>query len=377
MMLKGVGGVLVVLAVVLIVAGVPPLLRERGKYANFSSAHVKVTTRLVSLPKGGDSREFEYQFSDDGKPMKYTTDKAPVNLSVPDISRLVPGQAEEQEADGYYDKFNKKVIFPETYSFLYYWRILGAMPLLGIGMGLLLVRDPMLDRRCDIPAPRVGMFELKPLYPANYRRMVACLLAVLWNLICIPVTLDYFLHGSNDNRAGGVMLAGAFLLAGLAALGVAVHYFRVDGRIKSTRVLVDVLPMSVGKSVQMQCVQEFARKCKLAEVRIGLICQVIQAPARTGSIWNSLRTKAVPHTQQWKDVLINRAVTKGQHITINHVFEIPMEAVPASPMSQKTYPVYAWQVQLHLTFVDGPDYWVKFPVLVDLYIVQSTVKKLG
>lgn len=258
----------------------------------------------------------------------------------------------------------KSIMYAAPIGMLQYFIILVPLPLLVGSIYVLIFMDEEQHRRLDIPAPSGALFDVQPKRPVWFRLAGFAVLAVVWNGVAIPTCLDYIFHEPADTKIGGYVLLIFYSVVGLLLLGFTLTYLLNDLRVKKAEVKVSRMPLAIGMPVDVQTEQIFSRSVRLAAVRLGLVCSKIESlKYDLLGMKVELGFKKTVVTEIWREVLVSKQVRGGQSLTLDHNFTVPTDGRSTTKPEIEKGPWHCWHIELHLTFVDGPDYYRHFPVL--------------
>ena len=182
----------------------------------------------------------------------------------------ITGVAAALAAGAFFPLLHDRAAATEPISFAEYWPLLGAVPLLVFGARGLSLRDSVKDRQVEMSSPRGRWYEIAPKYPLRHRTRLATITAVLWNLVTLPVSIDFFRAGGGDDRPLGVAVCILFLLAGAALAGIAAQRLVMDSRFRHVHVEATRMPLVLGRPVTIRVEQEFGRRLHPAMLRRGI-----------------------------------------------------------------------------------------------------------
>jgi hypothetical protein len=256
-------------------------------------------------------------------------------------------------------------------EFSQYFPSFASLILVVLGILGLFIPDKDSARRVLHSLLLGGVIPLTPIQKPWHRLLAVGSMALIWNLITWILGIHFFLHG-RSSVAGAILIVGYMFIA-LILLGMALYYLNTDTRVAHTRLTIDAHPLLLGQPVEIGLEQHYRRSLKLREVRIGLVCIHGQAQ-QAGKLMGNLLVKTEIVAQQWREILICRDVQPKQHINLSANLVVPREGQRSTIIRPNDREWYAWQVRMHLSFKDGPDYRLHYPVTVEIYRTEKVTK---
>jgi len=331
--------------------------------ATVLASRVKVRT---SHSRNGTSRSYkpiiEFRYEVNGR--SYTCDQVtPLDNSGSRkwayglVRRFRPGQA----VQAYYDpRFPADAFLIKRYSFFPYFFLLFSVP----GVALLVVIAGTLGVWRRAPAEPLaspgGQFELRPASRIADRKRLAWIATLAWHGVGGMAGGHYFVVAQGSYETMALISMAVYEVFGLVPLGLVVYYSRLGRHIGDAKVMVNTQRFALGDTIAVRAEQSVYAPLLIEELSLGLVCQETTR-TRTGTKTTiSTRTcyeKRVP-------VLKDYPTQPGQAITANATLVIPADGQPTTPAKVKSYPHYAWWIEVLARIPAHPDYRGKFPIVV-------------
>ncbi|MBN1346408.1 MAG: DUF3592 domain-containing protein [Phycisphaerae bacterium] len=265
-----------------------------------------------------------------------------------------------REVTAYYDpKEPAEAFLEKQYSFFPYMFILFPMLFFavaaGVGVGM-----AVWQKKGEALPVSGGWFELRPTTRIADRRKAALIVAAVWHLVGVAAWGHYFRVASPPYETFGIVVTIIYEAIGLIPVVMFLYYFRLGRIIRDAYVLIDAERASVGGELTVHVEQEIFASLRVEELSVGLVCE------KTTKTKSGNKTSVSSHEcyEDREVVLRDQDTRDGEALTAEHTFRIPADQSPTTAAGDKSYPRYAWRVEVKTGLPGQPDYRGRFPVVV-------------
>lgn len=213
-----------------------------------------------------------------------------------------------------------------------------------------------------LPRPRSadgGWFEIRPKDSRRDRALIGTALALIWNLVSVPASLNYLLDSTTRRGSVGVLLVLILMGVGLTAGGMAAFHLVSLLRVEDAKLYIPGRRVFVGQELTLRILQKTAADIHVDRVRVGLTCVPRHPPPGV-----SAGALPKPVFELWKESEMRREVKKGERVRVEQKLTLPPHAPPTFP-GVNVGSSYDWSVFLVTKLTQGSNYEAQFPLLVE------------
>lgn len=262
-----------------------------------------------------------------------------------------------QEVDAFYDPADPTEAFlVREYSFLPYIFLLFPMLFLSVAAGIGLGTS-LATRGVPEPTPATGgWFELRPQKRIRDLRKAFLLIATSWHIVGVLVWGHYFRVAEPPYGLTAWIVTCIYEGLGLVPVILFGYYFRLGRIVSDADVAIDRQEVRLGDELVVNVQQDVFTPLHVAVQEIALVCEET-IKRRSGS-----KTTISSHTcyEDRAALVQDRDVRAGDILSGQHTLRVPDDREPSSPPGQKSYPKYAWRLELSTKITGQPDYNANF-----------------
>jgi hypothetical protein len=215
------------------------------------------------------------------------------------------------------------------------------------------------------PSPQPdGWFELKPASRVAARGQRALVITGVWQGVGALTSGHYFSVATPPYETVAIVVTSIYGALGCIPLAMAIYYFLVHRHIGDARIFVNTPRFVLGEEIALLIQQPVYSGLQITALNANLVCNETTKTTVGGK--TSIRFDVC-----YRDdavLLSNHPAQPREMLTGTHTFTLPEEqttsAAASSPPKEKSYPRFAWQIEVHTKIAHSPDYRGKFPLTV-------------